>query len=141
MNKLDEVSLSSLRDQLEAAESPKATKRLMIGIAYKDGVTVSTLSDRYSVPESTLYYWLDRLDEKPLSQAVEDDDRPGRPSELDEREREAVFDALADSPEAYGFEASSWTPELVRQLIEREYDVNYSLGHVRRLIREADESL
>jgi transposase len=141
MNKLDEVSLSSLRDQLEAAESPKATKRLMIGIAYKDGVTVSTLSDRYSVPESTLYYWLDRLDEKPLSQAVEDDDRPGRPSELDERERGAVFDALADSPEAYGFEASSWTPELVRQLIEREYDVNYSLGHVRRLIREADESL
>lgn len=141
MNKLDGVSLSSLRDQLEAAESPKATKRLMIAIAYKDGVTVSTLSDRYGVPESTLYYWLDRLDEKPLPEAIEDDDRPGRPSELDEQEREAVFAALADSPDAYGFDASSWTPELVQRLIEREYDVTYSLGHVRRLIREADESL
>jgi transposase len=139
MDKLDGVSESALRDQLEAAESAKATKRLMVAIAYKDGVPVSTLSERYGVPESTLYYWLDRLAEKPLSEAVEDDDRPGRPSELDEADRQAVFDALADSPEAYGFEDASWTPEVVQRLIEREYDVSYSLGHVRRLLRDADE--
>jgi transposase len=141
MDKLDGISLSSLQDHLDAAESAKATKRLMVAIAYKDGVPVSTLSERYGVPESTLYYWLDRIADKPLSEAVEDDDRPGRPSELDEREREAVFDAIADSPEAYGFDASSWTPELVRELIEREYGVSYSLGHVRRLVRDADEEL
>jgi transposase len=141
MDKLDGVSLSSLQDHLDAAESAKATKRLMVAIAYKDGVPVSTLSERYGVPESTLYYWLDRIADKPLSEAVEDDDRPGRPSELDERKREEVFDAIADSPEAYGFDASSWTPELVRELIEREYGVSYSLGHVRRLVRDADEEL
>jgi len=138
MDKLDGVSFPTLRDQLDAAESAKATKRLMVAIAYKDGVSVSVLSERYGVPESTLYYWLDRIAQKPLSEAVEDDDRPGRPSELTDDEREAVFDALADDPAAYGFEASSWTPELVRKLIEREYGVSYSLGHVRRLIRDAD---
>ncbi|UPV76372.1 helix-turn-helix domain-containing protein (plasmid) [Halorussus limi] len=141
MDKLDGVPLSALQDQLDAAESAKATKRLMVAIAYKDGVSVSVLSERYDVPESTLYYWLDRIAEKPLSEAVEDDDRPGRPSELAADEREAVFDALADSPAAYDFEASSWTPELVRELIEREYGVSYSLGHVRRLIRDADVSV
>jgi transposase len=52
-----------------------------------------------------------------------------------------VFDAIADSPESYGFDASSWTPELVQQLIEREYGVSYSLGHVRRLVRDADQGL
>ena len=141
MAKLDGVPLSALQEQLDAAETAKATKRLMVAIAYKDGVPVSTLSDRYAVPESTLYYWLDRIDEKPLSEAVEDDERPGRPSELDDAERRAVFDALADSPEAYGFEADSWTPDLVRDLIEREYGVSYSLGHVRRLIRETEATV
>lgn len=141
MDKLDGVSKSALRDQLEAVESVKAAKRLMVALAYKDGVPVSTLSERYGVPESTLYYWLDRIADKPIPEAVEDDDRPGRPSELDDAERRAVFDALADSPDAYGFEASSWTPELVQELIEREYGVSYSLGHVRRLIRKSEASL
>ncbi|USZ69960.1 helix-turn-helix domain-containing protein (plasmid) [Halorussus salilacus] len=138
MDKLDGVSRASLRAELDAVESAKAAKRLMVALAYKDGVPVSTLSERYGIPESTLYYWLDRFAAESVSAAVEDGDRPGRPSELDDADREAVFGALADSPEAYGFDAASWTPELVRDLIEREYGVSYSLGHVRRLIREAD---
>ena len=138
MDKLDGVPLSSLREQLDAAESPKATKRLMIAIAYKDGVPVSVLSDRYDVPESTLYYWLDRIADNPLDEAVEDDDRPGRPSELDDADRETLFEALSNSPEAHGFEAESWTPRLAREFIEREFGVSYSLGHVRRLIRQAE---
>jgi transposase len=141
MNKLDGIALSALQDQLDAAESAKATKRLMVAIAYKDGVSVSVLSERYGVPASTLYYWLDRIADKPLSEAVEDDDRPGRPAELSADEREAVFGALADSPDAYGFDASSWTPELVQELIECEYGVSYSLGHVRRMLRDADVSV
>jgi len=141
MDKLDGVSLSALQDQLDAADSSKATKRLMVAIAYKDGVSVSVLAERYGVPESTLYYWLDRLADKPLSEAVEDDERPGRPSELAADEREAVFDAFGDSPTAHGFDADSWTPELVREFIDRKYDVSYSLGHVRRMLRDADVSL
>lgn len=140
MDKLSGVSLAALQDHLAEVESPKAAKRLMVAIAYKDGVAVSTLADRYGVPESTLYYWLDRIDEKPIPEAIEDDDRPGRPSELDDDERAALFDALADAPEAYGFDASSWTPQLVREFVEREFGVAYSLGHVRRLIRESDAS-
>ena len=138
MDKLDGVSLSSLREQLDAAESPKATMRLMTAIAYKDGVPVSVLSERYDVPESTLYYWLDRIADNPLAEAVEDDDRPGRPSELDDADRETLFEALSDPPEDHGFEAESWTPRLVREFIEREFGVSYSLGHVRRLIRQAE---
>ncbi len=52
-----------------------------------------------------------------------------------------MFDALAKSPDDHGFDATRWTPELVRVFIEREYGVSYSLGHVRRLIRDADVSL
>ena len=141
MDKLDGISLTALQDQLDEVESPKAAKRLMVAIAYKDGVPVSTLADRYGIPESTLYYWLDRIDAKPIADAVEDDERPGRPPELDDDERAALLDALADSPAAYGFDASSWTPELTWEYIEREFGVSYSLGHVRRLMRDSDATL
>ena len=137
MDKLEGVSSETLREKLAAAESPKAVKRLMVALAYKDGVAVTTLADRYGIPKSTLYYWLDRLDEKPLDTAVEDDERPGRPSELDREQRRQLFDAVADDPRTYGYDAAEWTPELVRHYVEREFGVSYSVGHVRRLLREA----
>lgn len=138
MGKLDGVSREALLAELEATDSPKAVKRLMVALAYRDGVSVSTLADRYGIPESTLYYWLDRFAELPVEEAADDDDRPGRPAELDDADREALFRALADPPDAHGFDAAAWTPGLVRTFIEREYGVSYSLGHVRRLLREAD---
>lgn len=141
MNKLDGVSGDALREELEAVETAKAAKRLMVALAYKDGLSVATLSERYGIPESTLYYWLDRFAAEPVSDAVEDDDRPGRPKELDDADREAVFAALAESPDDHGFDATAWTPELVQEFIEREYGVSYSLGHVRRLIRQAGVDL
>ena len=141
MSKLDGVSGDALREELRAVGTAKAAKRLMVALAYKDGVPVATLSERYGVPESTLYYWLDRFASEPVSEAIEDDDRPGRPKKLDDADREAVFAALADSPDDHGLDAPGWTPELVREFIEREFGVSYSLGHVRRLIRQSGVEL
>ena len=141
MDKLDGVSSDTLRGKLDAVEDAKAIKRLMVALAYKDGVAVSTLADRYGIPKSTLYYWLDRLDEKPVEVAVEDDERPGRPSELDAADRRAIFEAVENAPDAYGYDAGTWTAELVQRHIEREFDVSYSLGHVRRLLRERNLTL
>ena len=141
MDKLEGVSGATLREKLDSVEGAKATKRLMVAIAYKDGVPVSTLSERYDIPKSTLYYWLDRLAEKPLNAAVADEDRPGRPSELAGPDRRSLFSAVDETPAEYGYDESAWTPELVQQHIEREFGVSYSVGHVRRLLRNENVSL
>jgi transposase len=79
----------------------------MIGLAYKDGVTVNTLSERYAIPRSTVYYWLDRFVELSLNEAIEDDDRPGRPPALSADERQQLQAELTQSPNACGFNAES----------------------------------
>ena len=140
MDKLDGVSLSALQEHLDAAESAKATKRLMVAIAYKDGVPVSTLSDRYGVPESTLYYWLDRFESEPVESAIRDEDRPGRPSKLDPDQRDRLRSDLADPPTEHGFDAETWTPALVRTHVDRRFDVSYSKGHARRLLNRLGDS-
>ena len=77
MTKLATVAVDDLHEALEDVATGKAAKRLMIALAYKDGVSVETVCERYDIPRSTVYYWLDRFEEMPIEKAIEDEDRPG----------------------------------------------------------------
>lgn len=138
MGKLDHRSAAALRNALSDAETAKAATRLMVALAYKDGVPVTTLSERYGIPASTLYYWLNRIAEEQIAEAITDEPRPGRPPALDPAQRDALAAHLGDSPREQGYEAAEWTAALLRRHIQAEFDVEYSLGHVRRLLRESD---
>lgn len=133
MSKLEDTSLDDLHSALHRAEEVKAAIRLMVAIAYKDGVSVASLSDRYDIPRSTVYYWLDRFEEHPLDEALADAPRPGRPPKLSESRREAVESWLAGPPEAQGIDAEEWTPDLLRDHIQSTFGIDYSTGHVRRV--------
>jgi transposase len=136
MNKLSDVDANRLRAALATASDAKAAKRLMVALAYADGVRVETLRERYDIPRATIYSWLDRFEQRSIAEAITDDRRPGRPPKLGDSQREQLTAALADSPTAFGYDASEWDPELVRRHIERKYGVTYSLGHTRRLYNE-----
>lgn len=136
MGKLDDVSGDALRTHLDEADGSKAAKRLMVALSYKDGVTVETMSRRYGIPASTIYYWLDRFVEGSIEDAITDEPRPGRPPALDDTERVELAETLAADPDAAGYDAPEWTPDLVRTHVSERYGVSYSLGHVRRLMRE-----
>jgi transposase len=136
MNKLADVDAEALQAALTIASSPKAVKRLMIALAYADGVRVETLSERYDIPRATVYSWLDRFEYQSISEAVTDESRPGRPAKLDASQREQLSDELTESPAEVGYDTSEWTSELAQYHIEQAYGVSYSLGHVRRLLRE-----
>jgi len=134
MTKLEDIDTGALREALAGATDPKAVKRLMIALAYNDGVPVETLSERYGIARSTVYFWLDRFEGGSIAGAIYDDHRSGRPPSLDEREREHLNRVLQRRPEHVGFEQTFWTPELVQEYVQREYDVLYSLGHIRRFL-------
>jgi transposase len=136
MNKLSEVDTDRLRAALATASDAKVAKRLMVALAYADGVRVETLCERYDIPRATIYSWLDRFEEESIAEAITDDHRPGRPPKLDESQREQLTAALADSPAAFDYDAAEWNPELVQRHVERKYGVTYSLGHTRRLYNE-----
>lgn len=140
MAKLDGVDPDQLRAALDEATSAKAAMRLMVALAYQEGVRVETMSERYGIPRSTIYSWLTRFEERGVDSAMEDEKRPGRPRELDSAELAALRNALAEPPSQAGYEgARAWTPALVREFIAESYGVEYSLGHARRLLRELPE--
>lgn len=136
MSKLENTSIDDLRAALSRVEEAKAAIRLMTAIAYKDGVPVATVSERYGIPRSTVYYWLDRVEAQPLDDALTDQPRPGRPPALSAEERETVESWLAASPDAHGLDAEEWTPKLLRDYVQSTFGIDYSTGHIRRVFFE-----
>ena len=115
MEKLASVSREVLQQALADVATGKAAKQLMIALAYRDGVAVDTLSERYGIPRSTVYYWLDRFEDLPIDEAIEDDDRLGRPPALTADERDQLQTELAQSPTIFGFTAASWSTERIHE--------------------------
>jgi transposase len=138
MTKLDTIPATDLREALSETTDHKAVRRLMVALAYKDGDSVDRLSDLYGIPSSTVYYWLDRFEERGIEGGLEDESRPGRPPKLDEGDRKSLTADLALSPTDVGYDADEWGPKLARDHIHREYGIEYSLGHVRRLLRAGE---
>lgn len=138
MDKLSAVAVGDLQAALDQVSTGKAAKRLIIALAYKDGVSVETLSERYAIPRSTVYYWLGRFEEMPIDEAIKDEDRPGRPPALTRDERERLQTDLGESPQTFGFETDSWSAKLLQKHIVEKYGVEYSEGHIRRLLCSFD---
>lgn len=136
MGALESVSTDRLRRALDDVASAKAAKRLMVALAYADGVPVATIVDRYGIPRSTVYHWLDRFEEHPIEDAIADDPRPGRPPALTNEEQKELRVLLDKSPRSMGYDTDFWTTTQLKRYIEDEYGVMYSTGHVRRLRRE-----
>lgn len=132
MGKLNAVSTRELQAELDRTEDAKAVKRLMVALAYKDGVEVGTISNRYDIPQSTIYYWLTRFEEQPLTDALEDEPRPGRPPKLSDEQRKEVASWIEAGPREAGYDRDSWLAEDLRDHICDTFGVRYSVPHVAR---------
>lgn len=56
------MAVAALHDAFEYVLTGRSTKRLVIALAYKDGVSVETLSECYSIPRSTVYHLPDHFE-------------------------------------------------------------------------------
>jgi transposase len=54
---------------------------------------------------------------------------------LDERARQRLERLLVRGPEACGFPTDLWTCPRIAQVIQREFNVDYHVDHVRRILR------
>jgi transposase len=136
MGRLDEVTVEELQDALDDVERKKPTQRLLAAIAYKHGVSQTELAEWHGVQRKTIYNWLTRLETQPIDQAVRDGSRSGRPRKLASDQQDRVEETLAGSPADAGYDASAWTPELVRRYLRETFDVEYSRPSCRRLLNE-----
>jgi transposase len=137
MTKLENVSIDDLEAALENASGKRETQRLMVAIIYKRGPSVPMIAEWLDMRERTIYDWFDRLEDRPIDDAITDDPRPGRPPALDESGRKAFETAVNEPPSASGYDHPAWSTNLAQQFLREEFDVDYSRRHITRLLHEA----
>lgn len=130
MSKLYGLPANHLRAALDEAGDAKVAKRLMVALAYTDGVLVETVTEQYGMPQSTTPYWLDRFDNRPTADALHDGPSPGRPPKLS-TDKHAVGEAGVDKPyREYEYNAIIWSDEHLFDRIHGFFDVENSEAHI-----------
>lgn len=137
MVRLEDIPKEDLWHLLDDIDGSVPTQRVLAVIGAKQGDSTSRLADRHNVSQQTIRNWLSRFENRPLDEAPFDDSRAGRPRKLTEEEQERLMAELQKSPESVGFDRQAWFPRLVYHHLQSEYGVEYSLRHIRRLMREA----
>ena len=138
MSHLETVSIDELQSALNDVDDVESTKRLMVAIAYKQGITKTDLAEWYGLSRKTIYNWLQRLEEEPIRAVVRDKARPGRPSKLDHKEQSEVTQLLSEPPVNAGYDAVGWCIPLVQQLLDEKFDVTYSRTSAYRLLSKIE---
>lgn len=137
MAKLEHISQEQLHDALDQVDEKKPTQRLMLAILYKHGPSVPMIADWFNLRERLIYRWFNEMEEEPLMEAIYDDSPPGRPTKLTDKQRDQFEDAFQKPPEDVGIDAPTWTPKIARHYLKEEFGIEYTLRHVRRLLKEA----
>lgn len=133
---LRHLSEAKLREALDDVDEKTPALRLVVALNYKHGLTQTAIAEQYGLARKTVYNWLTRFESRSIEDAMYDDDRSGRPPKLTDEQRRSFEALLERPPNALGYDAPAWTPSLVQRLVDDVFDVDYSIPHLRRLLRD-----
>ena len=101
----------------------------------KQGYSQVEIARKFDVTPAAVNIWKKKheADGKKALRAIP---HSGRPNKLDENQREELTEFLDQGALACGFETDDWTCQRVQQLICEQFDVDYHVDHLSRLLRE-----
>jgi len=120
------LSYEGLRERIKNEADYRLLQRLCFMMALYEGDGVEEASHKVGVVKSTGYNWLHRWNEDGLER-LRPDFGGGRPPKLSYEDREKLKEALK--------EKHCWTTREVRKLFLEECGVEYSMSHLRRILR------
>lgn len=110
-------------------------RRLRAARLLEKGLAEAEVARRVGVHRQSVNRWHQQLLGEGRA-ALKYPGRAGRPPGLTEAQRVALQRELERGPEAQGYRTALWTLRRVAKLIEDEYGVRYSTGHVWRVLRD-----
>jgi len=66
-----------------------------------------------------------------------DESKPGRPAKLTDEHFARFVETLPESPASVEYDVEVWDSKRARHWLNEQFDIEYTLRHVRRLLTEA----
>jgi transposase len=124
-----------LQDEIRRSEEARYDHRLYAVLLVAKGMSCPEASDYLGDSERTLRYWINRYTQKGLQGLVENE-RPGRPSRLTEKQIERINQALRRKPEDVGLRGGIWDGKLLSAFIQKEFQVSLGVRQCQRIFRQ-----
>lgn len=96
------------------------------------------IAEDHCVTPAAVSNWNSTLEEEGIEglKSTNDEDNQGPDLQLDDKDREPLFELLEDGAQAHSWEINHWTSKRVAALIEDEFDIDYIPRHCSRILRE-----
>ncbi len=110
--------------------------RMLAVAAMRNGVHPEDVADSYGVGRSTVYNWRKMyLEDGPAALVVKYS--PGRPPRLTDKQREQLRKWIVGrDPRQMQFDFALWTRQMARDLIKREFGVDYTLQAIGNILHD-----
>ena len=125
------VSIRKLRRLYREEQKAKPKLRVLCAIHRKEGKSIDDIAGFTNMKRRTVHETLRRFVERGIS-AKDSIKQSGRPPELTEKQRRKLI-AILDRGPSYN-RSGLWTTKEVRELIRKEFGVEYTHSHVWELL-------
>jgi len=108
----------------------------------RDGLSARKIASRLNLHRHTVEERIARFNESGIEGLMRDIPSPGRPQEITEQEREAIFKTALSKPSELGLPYSTWSsPKLRNYLVQNGLVRKISPDWVRQLLQKRGSSL
>lgn len=102
---------------------------------HREGVSIETLSRSFKVTRSAIHNWIKRARDNGIN-CLRATKGTGRPSTIDEKQFKSLVHLMRQPATRHGYSTDLWSGPRVRNLIRREFGVEYHRKHMPRLLRK-----
>lgn len=125
----------ALQQEIVRSEQSRYDHRLHGVLLVCAGQSCYEVADLLGHSPRTIQYWVDRFEQSGFA-GLEDQERPGRPSVLDERMCQRINQDLRQSPRRLGYGQNLWDGKLLSHHLAIRYDVRLGVRQCQRLFHE-----
>ena len=139
-NKRTIDNLKKFRSEAQSDKAPRVVQRTQGVMLSLEKYSINDIACILHVQRSTVHNWITAWNEFGKIALLEGH-RSGRPTLLNNDNREKLADIIDSGPVAYGLDTGVWTSPILRYVIENEFNITYHPGHVRKLIKQLGFSI
>lgn len=130
-----ETVVFGLQDEIRRSEDSRYDHRLHGVLLVAQGMSCRQVSELLGDAPRTVAYWVRRFELNGLTGLTEDE-RPGRPRRLSEKQIEGLEAALRMQPQDFGLTGNLWDGKTLSEYLKRQWKVSLGTRQCQRLFRQ-----
>ncbi|MBW1681714.1 MAG: IS630 family transposase [Deltaproteobacteria bacterium] len=130
-----EIMRLAVQDEILRSEESRYDHRLHGILLVCSGLSCTQVAEIFGHSRRTIQYWVKRFEQSGFA-GLQEGQRPGRPSSLDEETWQALGKDLRCSPLELGYSQNLWDGKLLSHHLDKNYGVKIGVRQCQRLFHQ-----